>query len=362
MIDVVVVGGGIAGAATAIGLARDGVRTVVLERQRSPGAKVCGEFLSGVALAELATLGTPARALGAVPLAKVAVAATGVAAQIGLPFAAASLTRHRLDEALLACAEAHGATVVRGVTVRRVARCGAAWRVNASCGRAWQARRVVVASGKSDVPGRPRGAGLHGSLVGLKLYAEPSPSARALLGEAVHLALFPGGYCGLQPVEDGRMNVCLVVEGSRLRALGRPEHVFQAVRRACPHADALLSGARIDDGRPLAVARLPYGAVRRATDGPIYVGDQAAVIPSFCGEGMAIALVSARVAAGALLAGTSSAEVQRRLASRFGPRVRAAGLTSRLAVAPPAQRLAATLARAAPALLRAVAAATRSPA
>ena len=66
-----VAGGGLAGAAAAARLAMAGRRVLLLERTRGPHDKVCGEFLSGEAAAELTALGLPPAGLGAAPIAAV---------------------------------------------------------------------------------------------------------------------------------------------------------------------------------------------------------------------------------------------------------------------------------------------------
>ena len=67
-VDVAIVGGGPAGAAAAIRLARAGVRVTLVERTRQVHDKVCGEFLGGTALDALGELGIDVAALGARPI------------------------------------------------------------------------------------------------------------------------------------------------------------------------------------------------------------------------------------------------------------------------------------------------------
>ena len=67
----VIIGGGLAGGAVAARLAARGLGPILLEREDTPHDKICGEFLSGEAVAALAGLGVDARALGAVPITRV---------------------------------------------------------------------------------------------------------------------------------------------------------------------------------------------------------------------------------------------------------------------------------------------------
>jgi len=56
-VDVVIIGGGPAGAATALELARHGVDVVLLDRARFPREKLCGDFLHPLGVAALDRLG-----------------------------------------------------------------------------------------------------------------------------------------------------------------------------------------------------------------------------------------------------------------------------------------------------------------
>jgi flavin-dependent dehydrogenase len=358
--DALVIGGGPAGAALATLLARAGGKVVLIEREAGPHHKVCGEFISGEAAGYLAALGLDLPALGAVSIDKVRLAARGAPAEAALPFPAFSLSRLRLDEALLALAAGAGVQVRRGLKARALDRSGPLWRVALDGGDAIQAEAAFLATGKHDLKQRRRPAGLHESLVGFKLHLRLDPRQAKALAGAVELSLFPGGYAGLEPIEEGLANLCLAAD-RRVVGKGGFERLLQAIRASCPLLDQRLTGAEPLWPRPLAIAAIPYGHVARAEAGLWRLGDQAAVIPSFAGDGLGVALHSAHAAAAAHLAGEPAETFQRRLAADLGPRVKGAALLSRVLVQPWAQPMAAGLTRLRPQLLSAAAAHTRIP-
>src|SRR5258707_12649066 len=120
--EVLILGGGVAGCAASITLARKGRSVTLIEREPTPRHKVCGEFLSGEALEDLHALGIDMASLGAVPIDYVRLAAARRAAEAPLPFPAASLTRKALDTALIAEAVAAGVRVERGRSVQSLSR------------------------------------------------------------------------------------------------------------------------------------------------------------------------------------------------------------------------------------------------
>ena len=79
------------------------------------------------------------------------------------------------------------------------------------------------------------------------------------------------------------------------------------MQQDCPHLAMRLAGAEPLLEKPIAITHIPYGYIRRTTQDGLYcIGDQAAVIPSFTGDGISIALHTARQAAAAYLAAASS--------------------------------------------------------
>lgn len=343
----IIVGGGPAGAACAIELARKGRRAILLEKTRTAHHKVCGEFISADARNFLAELGVDIWSLGATQVAALSLACGAQVPHIALPFAAAGLSRFCLDEALLRTAWEAGAEVVRGETVTSLDTGANPIMVHTS-GKKFRAASVVLATGKHDLRGciRPRG-----SMTSFKLHLRVSPAAAAMLRNLVHLTIFPGGYAGACLVEREIAAICWVMEPELLKRIGAS---WQAqTRYLSVQSDfygKMLAHAQPLWNRPVAVAAIPYGFVRkRPISQAIYpIGDQLAVIPSFTGGGISIALHSGIAAARAILAGTPASEFQRTVTARLRRQMTWAKAGNLALSTSAGQRLSAVMARTLP--------------
>lgn len=304
-----ILGGGPAGSAAAITLARAGKRPLVLERQRETGDALCGGFLSWHSLALLDRLGVPK--LRGATVDHVRLFTGNRSASARLPRPALGLSRRQLDSALLAHAEALGARVERGVTAREIA--GREVRAE---NEAFAPEQLLLASGKHDVRGAARPKPKGDPALGLRVRLGPAPALSRLVEGAIELHLFDRGYAGLVLQEDGSANLCLAVRKSRLNAEGGPRELLVAIGREVPALGERLAWLA-DDAAIDAIASIPYGWRATGTVPGVYrLGDQAGVIPSLAGEGMGIALTSGVLAAEAVLAGTGAEAFQRNLAHR----------------------------------------------
>jgi len=318
-VKVLIAGGGVAGAAAACLL---GPECTVIERETGPHDKICGEFISAEAVHYLRRLGLDPEALGAVPVNGVRLVHRDVVASAKLPFTAYGLSRRVLDAALLERASALGAEVVRGHAVRGIA--GGVAEV-AGLGR-FPGHAVFLATGKHDLRGARREPGRKvEDLVGLKMHLGIDPAQAAELAGHVEVIVFRGGYGGLQPIEGGGVNLCVLLERRRLLEAGQSWAGVQALLETeSAHLARRLRGARALLDRPLSIYRVPYGFVHApGTDDPpnLYrLGDQAGVIPSFSGDGVAMALHSAFAAVSAV--GTADARAyHHRLRREIGGQV-----------------------------------------
>ena len=324
--EVLVIGGGVAGCAASIALARKGRCVTLIERESTPRHKVCGEFLSGEALEDLHALGIDVASLGAVPIDYVRLAAARRAAEAPLPFAAASLTRKALDTALIAEAIAAGVRVELGRSVQTLARTrGNLWQATLDDGTTRDAPMVFLATGKHDLRGHARPKDPQ-RWVAFKMYFRLAPGQAAELARASELMLYPGGYGGIQPVQGGVANLCCVVQQRYLAGAGnRWENFLAKMQQDCPHLAMRLAGAEPLLAKPITITHIPYGYIRRTSEDGLYcIGDQAAVIPSFTGDGISVALHTARCAVAAYLAGEPAQHFQAKLRSSLLTQMRLA--------------------------------------
>ena len=347
-VDVLVVGGGVAGAAVAARVARAGHRVLVAERSPAWRWRAGGVFASPAAVAELRDLGLApdvlARVARPIPAMRVETPA-GTAFELAYGAEAGGeravgFDRSALDPALLDLAASAGATVLTGRAVRDLQladhrHATQAW-LDGPDGAAGDpepvvARVVVGADGPRSMVASEAGMTRQPRLaerVGLSWHvtAEPGDPLRA----ARMVVLRGGAYCGLAPVPGGRVNVGIVLAGRGWRdrlaetgAAATGEHVLASIPRIPGDPEPWREGAITD-----AIAGAsPLGSrvARRAGPDWLLVGDAAGFLDPFTGEGLNRALVSARLAAEAIDAHLRGDRRARGLRPRDGRPVRDQG-------------------------------------
>lgn len=304
--DVVVVGAGPAGSATALLLARAGVAVRIVERTRFPRRKVCGEYLNAGAVQALARLGvrdvvravaSPLRGVRLVP-------EEADAVELEFPRLALACARETLDGILLHAALEAGATLEYG-------------RVEEIIVEEGQCVGVTVRDEDGAVRDRPAeyvvGADGVGSVLAQRVTLAKPPRPRARYAVGGHYAGFGsldgyvemyvggGAYFAVNPLGADRANVMVVVPKDRLARWSRD--VDAGITGA---AAELGRGIRSFEGVTRIGPRVSFGPLAHDVSGVqqagvVLVGDAAGFLDPFTGQGVFLALTGAEHASAALL-------------------------------------------------------------
>jgi geranylgeranyl reductase family protein len=291
MFDVAIVGGGPAGSSCAACCAAAGLKTAIVEREKFPREKVCGDcvnpacwpILTRLAVAERIR-SLPHGTLGRVEF----IGIGGRRVTVALPDgedAEIAIKRSVFDDVLLERARELGTTIFQPATVTALSPPDPRsehWTISLG-DEVLKARTLVAADGRNSTVAR---------LCGLM-----PQSARERVGLQTHLALprdfgdrvvlefRPEGYSGQAPVGDDQLNLCLVSVPKRIATLRAwaeerfgisPNHSWRTIT-------------------PL--TREPVSAAQPSL---FFAGDAARVVEPFTGEGIYYALASGELAARAI--------------------------------------------------------------
>jgi len=288
LFDVAIVGGGPAGSSCAAFCAAAGLRTLVLDREKFPREKVCGDCLNPSCWPVFERLEIAAR-LRAMPHSKLSsvefIAIDGRKVIVDFPSDTdfeISVKRSLFDDLLLRRAREVGSDVHEQTTATGLGK-NDHWKVETASGEFFQARILIGADGRNSTVARLCNLFPASERERVALQAHvPRPRD---FGERVVLQFLPEGYSGQAPVNETQLNLCLV---------GTP-----------PTISTLRKWAERQFDVP---ANQPWRTITPLTRSPIpsahenlfFIGDAARVVEPFTGEGIYYALRSGELAANAI--------------------------------------------------------------
>src|SRR6266576_62081 len=286
--DVAIVGGGPAGSTCAAFCAGAGLRTLLLEREKFPREKVCGDCLNPSCWPVLNRLDLAQR-VSALPHAKLEsvefIAIGGRKVIVDLPSGDAcefSVKRSLFDHLLLKRAGEFGAHIHEATTVAGLTN-SHDWKIETGGGESFAASVLVGADGRNSTVARlcnllPRP---ERERIALQAHV-PRPQN---FHDRIVLQFLPEGYSGQAPVNETQLNLCLVSTPPTISKLRRwAERQFQ-----------------LPAGQPWrTITPLTRSPIPSAHQNLFFIGDAARVVEPFTGEGIYYALRSGELAANAI--------------------------------------------------------------
>jgi flavin-dependent dehydrogenase len=296
--DVIVIGAGPGGSASAISFGNRGFGVAVLEKRFMPRSKVCGELVAPLGVKELRHLGVldKIEGAGANKVRKVVFySSKGARTEIGFPGEeyGVAMSREQLDTILFREACEGGALGIEGFRVDNVQRERGTglFRVEGSYNKTEKretfcSKAVINASGL-------KGIGCKDKKCREFIYAFKVHLRGISSGDAAELFFYEGGYGGLVDIEDGIVNLAFQIRKDQASLMG--EHPLDILKSVLPDAHPIrekLSEA-VPVGRWEAMGSV-FVRQRGSFPGVWNIGDASGIVDPFTGLGISLALQGGR--------------------------------------------------------------------
>jgi len=293
--QVCIIGGGLAGLTSAIHLAKHQIEVVLLEKHPYPRHKVCGEYISNEVLPYLDYLGIPvfeqnARTITTLKLSH----QNGACIDQELPLGGFGISRYAMDKLLAERAEALGVQFVFE-EAKSIAFNSNTFEIKTE-NKKIQADFVIAAHGKRAVLDKSLNREFISNKtpwIGIKAHYKTDN----FNPKYVELHNFLGGYCGLSMVENKHINLCYLVHQDQFKRYKSIEDFNKKAIRKNPFLAEFLAHAQPVFKKHLAISQISFQDKPTVENHILYAGDAAGLIHPLCGNGMAMAIHSAKLVA-----------------------------------------------------------------
>ncbi len=306
---ILIIGGGLAGLTSAIHLKKLGFEVILIEKDKYPRHKVCGEYISNEILPYLNFLGVDVNALSPVQISRLSISTQkGNMIHAKLPLGGFGVSRYALDYFLWQKAMEVGVQCIND-QVKGLQYQNDSFFVNTANNGSFSCTYVIGAYGKRS--------SLDRDLVRDFSYKKsPWLAIKAhyktdFEKDLVALHNFRGGYCGLSMVEDNTVNTCYLVHYNSFKKFKDIGAFQNEIMCQNPHLKAFYKKAEPLFKEPLAISQVNFHKKKPVENHVIMVGDSAGLIHPLCGNGMAMAIQGARILCDLFASNLSRSEIEK---------------------------------------------------
>ncbi|TRX29630.1 NAD(P)/FAD-dependent oxidoreductase [Flavobacterium franklandianum] len=292
-VDVLIIGGGLAGLTGAIHLAKSGLKVTLIEKNEYPKHKVCGEYISNEVLSYLQWLDLEISDLKPSHISKIAFStANGKMISGNLPLGGFGISRYELDNYLYLKAIKKGCQIIQD-TVTDIQFIEDEFRISTSNTLELKSKIVIGAFGKrSNIDQKLNRGFIQKKSPWLAVKAHYSGE---FPNDLVGLHNFKGGYCGVSKVENNIINICYLVDYETFKQYKNIEEFQSKVIYKNPHLKAVFENCELLFEKPLTISQISFEEKEAVENHILMIGDTAGLIHPLCGNGMAMAIHSAKI-------------------------------------------------------------------
>ncbi len=312
--EIVIIGGGLAGLSAGIHLALAGKEVCIIEKNKYPKHKVCGEYVSNEVKPYLHSLGVDVDNFSVDIKDFRLTSENGKSVACKLPLGGFGISRYSLDHILFQKATELG-VMFRFESVKRVEFHDLRFDIENANKTLIQAKFCLGAFGKRSILDRSLKRAFSTQrtpwLAVKAHYHFDHPE------EEVALHHFEGGYCGISRVETGLVNACYLVHQSVFERYRDIAKLQQYVLSSNGSLKQLFDTGRLAWDKPLSISQIYFGDREKVVDHVLMIGDAGGMIHPLAGNGMAMAIHSAKLAVEVLIQHDFDVQLRNRIEEQY---------------------------------------------
>ena len=291
--QVTIIGGGLAGLTAGIHLSKIGIKVTIIEKNSFPKHKVCGEYISNEVLPYFKYLDLDVESLKPTNITKLHFSTKkGKSIYSKLPLGGFGISRYFLDEFLFKKAIANGCKIIQE-NVENIEFIDDEFTITTSNNLKFKSRIVIGAFGKrSNIDQKLNRNFIQKKSPWLAVKAHYSGTFD---NDLVELHNFKGGYCGVSKVEDDKINICYLADYKTFKQYKNIEDYQKNIVYQNPFLKQVLENSTMIFEKPLTISQISFEEKQAVENHILMIGDTAGLIHPLCGNGMAMAIHSAKI-------------------------------------------------------------------
>jgi hypothetical protein len=292
-LEIIIIGGGLAGLSAGIHLSKKGISVTIIEKNVFPKHKVCGEYISNEVLSYFDYLDIQLSELKPTTITKLQFSTTdGTSIDTKLPLGGFGISRYELDFYLYKKAIANGCKIINE-EVQQVTFDSEKFTSTTSNGTILSSDFVIGAFGKRS----NLDVSLNRNFITLKSpwLAVKGHYSGEFPNDLVGLHNFKGGYCGVSKVENNLINICYLTQYKEFKEYKNINDFQNLVVRQNPHLNKIFENSKLLFEKPLTISQISFEEKLAVENHILMIGDTAGLIHPLCGNGMAMAIHSAKL-------------------------------------------------------------------
>ena len=290
--EVIIIGGGLAGLTAGIHLSKIGISVAIIEKNDFPKHKVCGEYISNEVLPYLKWLDIDVSILKPTNITQLEFSTANKTINIDLPLGGFGVSRYALDEYLYQKAVANGCTVIKERAEDIIFK-NDDFIVTTANENVFKAKIVIGAFGKrSNIDQKMQRSFIQKKSSWLAVkghYSGEFPN------DLVGLYNFKGGYCGVSKVENDKINICYLADYKTFKRYKNTDDYQQNILFQNRNLKNIFDNCELDWEKPLSISQISFDKKDAVENHILMIGDTAGLIHPLCGNGMAMAIHSAKI-------------------------------------------------------------------